>query len=302
MTETLNGLPLMRLHFVLQAQEPLRLEGFTGSTWHGALGHALAQVAPAAFELLYRTGQDDAPRPCVLLPHATPELLPAGGLTGFAVVLVGEAVAQGAALIAAVALLAGRGLGNRRVPATLVTVSHEAADGSLHPVLGPSGAIQTETLIPLETEELAAPWTRTASRRVVLRFDTRLRLKAGNGLLETAPPLRLVLQRQLERLSALRSLYGTGGPLPGTTVRALLEQANGAQQDGDGMRWQDWMRTSGRTGLRMPWGGLTGEVAYRGELGALLPWLALGDWLHVGAKTTFGLGHYRIVAASELHP
>lgn len=32
MTETLNGLPLMRLHFVLQAQEPLRLEGFTGST------------------------------------------------------------------------------------------------------------------------------------------------------------------------------------------------------------------------------------------------------------------------------
>jgi len=297
MIETLNGLPLMRLHFVLQAQEPLRLEGYTGSTWHGALGHALAAVAPSAFDLLYRSGADDAPRPVVLLPRRGPEELPAGGLTGFAVVLVGEAVSQGAALIAAVALLAGRGLGNRRVPLALAAVGCERADGSMQPVLDPVGALRPETLVSVGIDALAAPWSDVAARRVVLHFDTRLRLKAGNALLEAPPPLHLVLQRLLERVSALRTLYGTGEPLPGETVHVLLRQAEMATPDGDAMRWLHWARTSGRSGQRMPWGGLAGDVAYRGELGPLLPWLALGEWLHVGAKTTFGLGHYTMLAA-----
>jgi hypothetical protein len=34
----------VRLHFSFQALDELRLEGFAGSTWHGALGHALARV------------------------------------------------------------------------------------------------------------------------------------------------------------------------------------------------------------------------------------------------------------------
>jgi CRISPR/Cas system endoribonuclease Cas6 (RAMP superfamily) len=38
-----------------------------------------------------------------------------------------------------------------------------------------------------------------------------------------------------------------------------------------------------------------GSVRYEGEnLQAILPWLRLAEWLHVGNKTTFGLGACRV--------
>jgi CRISPR/Cas system endoribonuclease Cas6 (RAMP superfamily) len=40
--------------------------------------------------------------------------------------------------------------------------------------------------------------------------------------------------------------------------------------------------------------GFTGQVTFRGDLARFWPWLALGQWLHVGKHATFGLGQYRI--------
>ncbi|MGH8590087.1 MAG: CRISPR system precrRNA processing endoribonuclease RAMP protein Cas6, partial [Gammaproteobacteria bacterium] len=41
-------------------------------------------------------------------------------------------------------------------------------------------------------------------------------------------------------------------------------------------------------------GGLLGQITYRGDLSPFLPWLALGEWMHIGGKTSFGLGRYTI--------
>lgn len=298
MLESLNGLPLMRLHFAFRTTTPLSLYGYTGSTWHGALGHALSEAAPEAFDCLYRAAAgDDAPRPFALLPHAGPTELAPGDWLGLSLTLAGPAVALSREVMFAMEHLGARGLGNQHVPLALSGVGCERADGEAVAVLGPAGTMQAQALIPVGLAELAAIWSGLPARRVALRFDTRLRMKAGNGLMDTAPPLRLLLQRLLERVSALMMLYGAGAPLPDDGVRTLLRHAESVEVEGHDLRWEEWGRISGRSGQHMPWGGLVGEVRYRGDLTPLLPWLALGEWLHVGAKTTFGLGHYSLLAA-----
>lgn len=298
MLDALQGLPLLRLHFAFRAAGALRLHGYTGSTWHGALGHALAEVAPQAFDCLYRVAEgDDGPRPFTLLPHPGPAELAAGDWLGCSVTLAGPAVALVREVMAGAEQMAARGLGNRQVELTLAGVGCEGADGEVAPVLGPAGPVQWDALRAVGLDQLAARWSGWPAQRVMLRFDTRLRMKAANGLVDTAPPLRLLLQRLLERVSALQLFHGTGQPLPDQTVHTLLAQASAVERVRDGLRWMEWERTSGRSGERMPWGGLVGEVEYRGALETLLPWLALGEWLHLGAKSTFGLGHYTLLAA-----
>jgi len=57
----------------------------------------------------------------------------------------------------------------------------------------------------------------------------------------------------------------------------------------------DIERYSRRQERRIPMGGLVGSVTYRGPLDEFLPWLALGEHVHVGKNTVFGMGKYRLL-------
>jgi CRISPR/Cas system endoribonuclease Cas6 (RAMP superfamily) len=41
--------------------------------------------------------------------------------------------------------------------------------------------------------------------------------------------------------------------------------------------------------------GFIGEVVYQGDLTKFYPLLKIGEYIHVGKNTTFGLGKYEIV-------
>ena len=56
------------------------------------------------------------------------------------------------------------------------------------------------------------------------------------------------------------------------------------------VNWSDWERYSGRQETRMKLGGLVGEVTYKGEVDLFLPYLHLGEYVHVGKQSTFGNG------------
>jgi CRISPR/Cas system endoribonuclease Cas6 (RAMP superfamily) len=49
----------------------------------------------------------------------------------------------------------------------------------------------------------------------------------------------------------------------------------------------------------MKFGGLTGDISYTGELQAFMELLQLGEWLHIGGKTSFGLGKYELKHQGE---
>ncbi|MCI0418045.1 MAG: CRISPR system precrRNA processing endoribonuclease RAMP protein Cas6, partial [Acidobacteria bacterium] len=79
----------------------------------------------------------------------------------------------------------------------------------------------------------------------------------------------------------------------------LLEEAKQITVRSHDLVWDDWARYSGRQKEWMQFGGLMGSVTYEGVLGAFMPLLALGEWLHVGGKTSFGLGRYRISGVAD---
>jgi CRISPR/Cas system endoribonuclease Cas6 (RAMP superfamily) len=47
----------------------------------------------------------------------------------------------------------------------------------------------------------------------------------------------------------------------------------------------------------MKMGGFMGEIAYEGELREFWPYISLGEHVHVGKGSGFGLGRYRIEKA-----
>jgi hypothetical protein len=61
------------------------------------------------------------------------------------------------------------------------------------------------------------------------------------------------------------------------------------------LRWSEWTRFSSRQNTTMQMGGLVGAIALEGSgLAAFWPALWLGQWVHVGKGTSFGLGKYRL--------
>ena len=80
----------------------------------------------------------------------------------------------------------------------------------------------------------------------------------------------------------------TQAPLPSTQQCTLNTQA---------LQWHDISRYSNTQQKHLPLGGLLGPTLLSGPQGALkalLPALRLGEQLHIGKETVFGLGQYRV--------
>ena len=65
------------------------------------------------------------------------------------------------------------------------------------------------------------------------------------------------------------------------------------------LTWLRKDRYSYRTEKSVPMGGFIGKVRFTGDLEPFLPFIYLGEYLHIGHHTAFGFGQYRLTAACE---
>ena len=113
-----------------------------------------------------------------------------------------------------------------------------------------------------------------------------------NGQLHTAPDFHVIIRNLLRRLSNL-AYFHCGGELT-LDFKGIIEKSKGIEtRDGD-VHWHDWERYSARQDTRMKMGGFVGKVDYQGNLAEFVPLLKLGERVHVGKGTAFGLGRYEI--------
>ena len=97
----------------------------------------------------------------------------------------------------------------------------------------------------------------------------------------------------LRRASLLFELHAAALPdIAGAAVRlaATAERLS----DERSLAWKDWTRFSSRQQREMTLGGVLGQWKLAGDLGELLPWFWLGQWLHVGKNATMGMGMYSL--------
>lgn len=278
--------------FRCRAATALILPPYKGSALHGGFGHALKNVSPHYYKELFEPGKSgDHPKPFVLLPPLdTLNHYPAGHVFDMELTLFGDGVALFPICRAALEHL-GKELGfsNNRGRYDIVEVA-EARPASI-PEQGLRQGVSGQVI--------SRGRAIRADGGLTLVFPTRLRLQNNGRLVRHAPPFPVLLARLLGRLNSLAAFYGNG-PLCSHDLREeLLHYASSVHLEQDTCRWHDLPRYSGRQKNWMKFGGLLGSVTYSGKLQPFLPWLALGEWTHVGGKTSFGLGKYVMESAKN---
>ncbi len=145
---------------------------------------------------------------------------------------------------------------------------------------------------PLSFKKIMEENPPVEANAITIRLDTPLRLQHENKLLTTPPPFSLLIRRLIARLNLLAQHAGLAPFLHPHERDALLIQAETITNGNHEIEWVDLSRYSARQKTHMRFGGLTGLLRYTGkECGAFRPWLALAECIHIGNKTTFGLGH-----------
>ncbi len=125
-----------------------------------------------------------------------------------------------------------------------------------------------------------------------LTFLTPVRLKYGERL---TPHLEFhILFRNLLRRISLLSYFHCEEELD-IDYKGLIEESKKVKVIKSDLKWFDWERYSNRQSSRMKMGGLIGEIIFEGDFKPFIPYLLLGEYLHVGKGTSFGLGKYKIL-------
>jgi CRISPR-associated endoribonuclease Cas6 len=127
--------------------------------------------------------------------------------------------------------------------------------------------------------------------RITFDFITPARIKfEGHYILELE--FHILLRSLLRRISTLYYFH-CGGAID-LNFKDLIERSKSVFVENKELRWYDWERYSGRQETRMKMGGFVGSITFRGDMEPFWPFLLLGEVIHVGKGTSFGLGQYRI--------
>jgi hypothetical protein len=304
-------LPVARYRFAFRMQDDLRLPEFAGSLLRGQFGAALRRTAcltgaktcggcpllstcpyPAIFEApppathhLQKFAQ--VPNAFVVEPPPRGSRCVAAGKTlSFSMVLVGRALHFLPLVVHSLRRALRFGLGRERAIGDLEELSWQEAaafvpiwDAEQQSVRAHEPSLQLPDFAQCDTARL--------------EITTPLRLKSDGRPLgvDEFTPRRLVaaLVRRTELLLELHAgIVGLGAQ-----AAALVRHAESLAEERE-LDWRDWSRYSSRQKQVMTLGGVVGTWTLRGDLRPLLPWLWLGQWLHVGKNATMGMGAYTL--------
>jgi len=129
-----------------------------------------------------------------------------------------------------------------------------------------------------------------------LLFLTPTRLKF-EGELTSDLKFHIFFRNLLRRISLL-SYFHCGEELK-VDFRGLIKDSEAIQIKDSHLRWHDWERYSARQGEKMKLGGFQGTISFTGDLSAFLPYVILGESVHVGKGSSFGLGKYEILKMND---
>lgn len=271
----------------------------------------------------------DIPRPFVIKPPLeTKETYLPGERLSFDLVLVGRIKDYLPYFIVTFKELSQAGLGRDRAPVELSSVDHVGCDGvsvpvytrednlvrpptvaiswadlcGSHDVVNDSanalhgGARRADTQVgPYRDNSACIPHAGGGRvTRITLRFLTPTMLRA-DGMLARRPAFGPLAKRLRDRINALSYFYcGAGLDID---FKKFGDETDKIKTMDDSTRWVESSRYSRRREVTHDLSGFVGEVTFEGELGPFVPYLKLGQYLHVGKNAVFGNGWYQIVRA-----
>jgi hypothetical protein len=231
----------------------------------------------------------NAPHPYIIIPPLTRrQCFEIGEAIFFDVVLIGKASEYLPYFIYAFTEMGRLGIGKGKGNFDLISVQTLDLKGSETEIFN-----GTKLLTSLENRIDCKSFRdeKFQGEEITLSFETPVRIKV-NERLSSDIPFELLIRRLSERVFLLAHFH-CGAEL--ADFGKFAEGSEKVQIMKNKLRWQDWERYSSRQQTRMKFGGWIGEITYQGDFQRFLPLLRLGEHIHVGKVTTFGLGKYRIV-------
>ena len=321
----LQNFRFARYRFTYTVQEPLKMPQYKGNVFRSRFGYILRDIAcvgseqqcekqcqfpdrcvyskcfetPVPDDSPLLRGQPYAPHPFVLEPPRTGKQKYAPGDT-FAcnMILIGEAINLLPWMVFTFDQIGKRRIGLRgeRGQCQLEKVESLSAYGNHEP----------QTIYTAETEMLAddglilrlddvmdnAPDITDA---IELEFITHTSIKV-NGKWTSHLTFEHFLRNLLRRIRFL-SYFHCGEDLD-IDARALIEAA-GTITHRPNFRWHRADRYSYRAEKSVPMDGFMGPIRFSGALEPFLPFIFLGEHLHIGHHTAFGHGRYRLTVPSR---
>ena len=313
-----DGFTFARFSFHLKAKDLIELPPYKGSTFRGGFGCAFKKVvctvrsrdcevcilkSRCVYFYIFETQPPEGsealrlykriPHPFVIEPplEIKRNYMP-GETLSFNLVLIGRAVDYLPYFIHTFEELGAIGIGKGRGKYMLTEVRIPGKGDLIY-----SGEERTlkgcpKSLTPLD---ILKPRGKGLEDTAYLNFLTPLRLVINNDLIVELKFHHLI-SSLLRRVSTL-SYFHCGKRIE-IDFKGLIERAKLVEVIESELKWLDWERYSTRQNARMKMGGLVGRIGFRGKLGEFMPLLYLGEALHVGKGTSFGLGKYELRISS----
>ena len=276
-----------RVRLVYKLTENALLPRFKASMLRGLWGHALRAFGKEElYEQLFEcTVSEDhpfarrfrkAPNPYILHPPSreeTKRTIEVGDRLEFELTLIGQACETLPQLVPVWEYMGGLGMGKGRARMEL-----------------------TEAVALVEEKEkermfqALAGWG-TEPVQIQLQFHTPVRIRS-KGKSPQDLSLDLLAHRLVERQSLLAHFH-CGAPLH-TDYDIWKEVAQQAHLSYEDLRWHSWPRYSNRSRMSMALDGWKGTLIYQQVSTQLLPLFRMGEILHLGKATTFGMGGYSL--------
>ena len=293
----------------IKAKEFFSIPYFPGSMLRGAFGVALKKVVclykkeqdckgcllkkSCVYRFLFETGTQslsisNPPHPLMLYPLSLGgKQMRKGSVYQFGFTLFGKAIDYLPYVVYAIMQMGKIGIGKGKGKFELVSIKKYISEKRKKEVFFGQRLIPIDKALEVKSI-FKKKWK---EKKLILETITPLRLKV-HGRLSDNISLKDIILAITRRLKVLSALYGEGeiNLLKGILIEEMLKDIKITTD----FKWQDFKRFSKRQDAYLHIGGVVGRMILTGNLSLIYPLLKLGEYIHVGKNTAFGLGRYRL--------
>jgi len=311
-----SPLPIARYQFEFTVTKSFTTPDYCGSMLRGSFGHALKKIACVSnqqdckqCELYHRCPYtaifETPPKPHVLQKFSqipSPYIIEPiysnkkhyanSERFVFSMVLTGIALKEISLLILAWIRVFEKGVSKDKGQGVLKKVSLAHPDDQLELVFKPG-----DNEVIKHSNELHLPINKSL-KTLCLKIKTPWRIQKNSKPITSDSLLAKDILISLARRTSLVNEFHNN--IPNQYDFSLLYNLVDEVQVQSDLYWQDWSRYSTRQKHKMTLGGFMGDVKLSGNLTEFISLLYLGQWLHVGKNTTFGLGQYQLYLTPTL--
>ena len=314
----LDQVRVLRIKVSFESCISCKLPAYLGSTLRGAVGMALKRslctqnmrdcrgcpsipscIYPVLFETHLTTDEETIrrmqhiPHPVIFEPpRGHPIHYQPGDAMEFGVVLFGNSVRHLPYMLHGLQRAGEIGLGYDRAPFRLSEIRTE------------SGLILYRFSSQcVAGDDESRSWRAICESRkrpgtgIQLHFLTPTRIMEDGKITKEFSPAAFA-GTLLRRCAAL-ILFHAGATPDQVDFRQYLNLSPTWKVQSQHLRWKPLTRYSNRQKAEVPMDGLIGDVTLSGDFEPLAPFLALGEYVHIGKGAIMGLGHFFVTPVKE---